>query len=727
MRITKRSGAEVEFEREKIRTAVTLANGEVAPKDRISDRAIQRVTDAVVAKCEKANHVVSVEEVQDMVENELIEHGSHALAKHYIVYRYEHQQARQLDDLEKRILSIVNDENTEAKGENGNKDPRKNSTLQYYLAGTVCKDIARKAMIPADIVKAHDEGIIHFHDMDVSPVIPEHNCGILNVKDMFENGTVMGDVRIDTPKSLSTAATLMTQIVMNVSSNQYGGLTISLAHLAPFVDVSRKKYHRLFSKYFADAGIEVTDEQLDAICEDEVDREIKDSIQCLNYQLNTLSTAQGQSPFVSLFMYIKEAKDGQEMDDLNKLMMEVFRQREAGFLSRNGHVMTQTFPKLLYVLTDNNTKPGDKYYQTTLEAVRCVNKRMNPDFVSEKVMREQKEGMVVSPMGCRSLLSPYFEADGTPKLYGRGNMGVVTINLVDVALSSGGDMDRFWDIMEERLELCHRALRLRYERLKDTPSDVAPILWQYGAYARLKPGETLDKILVNGNFTISLGYAGLYNCVKYMTGVSQFEEGGHEFGLKVMQALNNHCDKWKKEEHLGYSVYGTPIESTTYKFAKCLQKRFGIVDGVDSDDYIINSYHYPVKMHVDAFKKLSDEFEFQKLSLGGAVSYVELPDMSKNLEALQAVIEHIYDTMLYAECNLRNKDLCLTCGFEGELKAETTADGKIEWVCPKCGERRQTQLSVVRRLCGYLPAASTAEVKAVKGRTEDILDRVLHL
>lgn len=726
MKIVKRSGAEVEFERQKIVNAITLANSEINPKDRISDSDIARIADAVVAECERQNRVVSVEDVQDIVQHELAVMGNFALSKHYIVYRYEHQQRRELAPVEKEIMSIVNDQNEATKGENGNKDPKINSTLHYYVASAVCKDIARKSMLPEEVVHAHDEGVIHFHDMDVQPVIPETNCGLVNLKDVYENGTVLGEVAIGTPKSLTVAATVASQVILAVANSQVGGITISLSHIARYVDVSRKKFRKRLVEYIADAGVTMTDEQIDKIVEDQVDQEIKDAVQTLSYQILSMNSAQGQAGFVTLFMYLNEAEDQQHKDDLNKMIMEVLRQREAGMPDGKGHVLTQTFPKLVYALEDDNITPDGKYYETTVEAAKCVSMRMNPDFVSEKVMMKEK-GMMVPPMGCRSLLSPYYDKDGKPQTYGRLNLGVTTINLPEVAAASGGDFNKFWETLDKNLEICHTAMKCRIARFENVTSDVAPTLWQHGVYLRLKPGEKVLPHLKGGYATISLGYGGLANTVRYMTGEDQFTGRGKEFGMAIMNHLNAKCDQWKEEENIGYSIYGTPMENTTYKFARCLQRRYGIVPDISDRDYIINSYHYDVTQHVDAFTKLTNEAEYAAKSKGGAVSYVEIPNMKNNVEAILDIMKHMYDTILYAELNLRNQDTCLTCGFQGELKTKTVEGGKIIWYCPNCGEENQRQLSVIRRLCGYLPAASTCEVKQAKGRTEDIIDRVLHL
>ena len=723
MKIIKRNGAEVPFDITKIITAVTKASDSVGGKARLSREQITDIAAAVTDQCQALNRAVSVEEVQDMVENQLMDIKAHDIARHYITYRYIQSLKRQTNTTDERILSLIECQNEEVKQENANKTPTGNSVQRDYMAGEISKDLTARLLLDPEIVKAHQEGLIHFHDSDYFAQ-HMHNCDLVNLDDMLQNGTVISGTYIEKPHSFSTACNIATQIIAQVASNQYGGQSISLTHLAPFVDVSRKK---IAAEVEAEMeGLDVSAERKREIVERRLRSEINRGVQTIQYQVVTLMTTNGQAPFITVFMYLGEARNAQEKADLAIIIEETIRQRYQGVKNEAGVWITPAFPKLIYVLEDDNIHPGDPYYYLTELAAKCTAKRMVPDYISEKKMLELKvdkngEGHCYTCMGCRSFLTPYVDPEtGKPKYYGRFNQGVVTINLVDVALSSGGNFDKFWKIFDERLALCHRALQARHKRLLGTPSDAAPILWQYGALARLKKGEKIDKLLFGGYSTISLGYAGLYECVKYMTGKSHTDAGAKPFALSVMQHMNDKCNEWKKAENMDYSLYGTPLESTTYKFAKCLQKRFGIVPGITDKNYITNSYHVHVSEHIDAFTKLKFESEFQKLSPGGAISYVEVPNMQDNLEAVMSVLQFIYDNIMYAELNTKS-DYCQCCGYDGEIKI-VEDDGKLVWECPKCGNRDQNKLNVARRTCGYIGTQFWNQ-----GRTQEIKDRVLHL
>ena len=723
MKIIKRNGAEVPFDITKIITAVTKASDSVGGKARLSREQITDIAAAVTDQCQALNRAVSVEEVQDMVENQLMDIKAHDIARHYITYRYIQSLKRQTNTTDERILSLIECQNEEVKQENANKNPTVNSVQRDYMAGEISKDLTARLLLDPEIVKAHQEGLIHFHDSDYFAQ-HMHNCDLVNLDDMLQNGTVISGTYIEKPHSFSTACNIATQIIAQVASNQYGGQSISLTHLAPFVDVSRKK---IAAEVEAEMeGLDVSDERKREIVERRLRSELNRGVQTIQYQVVTLMTTNGQAPFITVFMYLGEARNAQEKADLAIIIEETIRQRYQGVKNEAGVWITPAFPKLIYVLEEDNIHPGDPYYYLTELAAKCTAKRMVPDYISEKKMLELKvdkngEGHCYTCMGCRSFLTPYVDPEtGKPKYYGRFNQGVVTINLVDVALSSGGNFDKFWKIFDERLALCHRALQARHKRLLGTPSDAAPILWQYGALARLKKGEKIDKLLFGGYSTISLGYAGLYECVKYMTGKSHTDAGAKPFALSVMQHMNDKCNEWKKAENMDYSLYGTPLESTTYKFAKCLQKRFGIVPGITDKNYITNSYHVHVSEHIDAFTKLKFESEFQKLSPGGAISYVEVPNMQDNLEAVMSVLQFIYDNIMYAELNTKS-DYCQCCGYDGEIKI-VEDDGKLVWECPKCGNRDQNKLNVARRTCGYIGTQFWNQ-----GRTQEIKDRVLHL
>ena len=723
MKIIKRNGAEVPFDITKIITAVTKASDSVGGKARLSREQITDIAAAVTDQCQALNRAVSVEEVQDMVENQLMDIKAHDIARHYITYRYIQSLKRQTNTTDERILSLIECQNEEVKQENANKNPTVNSVQRDYMAGEISKDLTARLLLDPEIVKAHQEGLIHFHDSDYFAQ-HMHNCDLVNLDDMLQNGTVISGTYIEKPHSFSTACNIATQIIAQVASNQYGGQSISLTHLAPFVDVSRKK---IAAEVEAEMeGLDVSAERKREIVERRLRSEINRGVQTIQYQVVTLMTTNGQAPFITVFMYLGEARNAQEKADLAIIIEETIRQRYQGVKNEAGVWITPAFPKLIYVLEDDNIHPGDPYYYLTELAAKCTAKRMVPDYISEKKMLELKvdkngEGHCYTCMGCRSFLTPYVDPEtGKPKYYGRFNQGVVTINLVDVALSSGGNFDKFWKIFDERLALCHRALQARHKRLLGTPSDAAPILWQYGALARLKKGEKIDKLLFGGYSTISLGYAGLYECVKYMTGKSHTDAGAKPFALSVMQHMNDKCNAWKKAENIDYSLYGTPLESTTYKFAKCLQKRFGIVPGITDKNYITNSYHVHVSEQIDAFTKLKFESDFQRLSPGGAISYVEVPNMQDNLEAVISVLQFIYDNIMYAELNTKS-DYCQVCGYDGEIKI-VEDDGKLVWECPKCGNRDQNKLNVARRTCGYIGTQFWNQ-----GRTQEIKDRVLHL
>ena len=723
MKIIKRNGAEVPFDITKIITAVTKASDSVGGKARLSREQITDIAAAVTDQCQALNRAVSVEEVQDMVENQLMDIKAHDIARHYITYRYIQSLKRQTNTTDERILSLIECQNEEVKQENANKNPTVNSVQRDYMAGEISKDLTARLLLDPEIVKAHQEGLIHFHDSDYFAQ-HMHNCDLVNLEDMLQNGTVISGTYIEKPHSFSTACNIATQIIAQVASNQYGGQSISLTHLAPFVDVSRKK---IAAEVEAEMeGLDVSAERKKEIVERRLRNEINRGVQTIQYQVVTLMTTNGQAPFITVFMYLGEARNAQEKADLAIIIEETIRQRYQGVKNEAGVWITPAFPKLIYVLEEDNIHPGDPYYYLTELAAKCTAKRMVPDYISEKKMLELKvdkngEGHCYTCMGCRSFLTPYVDPEtGKPKYYGRFNQGVVTINLVDVALSSKGNFEKFWKIFDERLALCHRALQARHKRLLGTPSDAAPILWQYGALARLKKGEKIDKLLFGGYSTISLGYAGLYECVKYMTGKSHTDAGAKPFALSVMQHMNDKCSEWKKAENMDYSLYGTPLESTTYKFAKCLQKRFGIVPGITDKNYITNSYHVHVSEQIDAFTKLKFESEFQKLSPGGAISYVEVPNMQDNLEAVMSVLQFIYDNIMYAELNTKS-DYCQCCGYDGEIKI-VEDDGKLVWECPKCGNRDQNKLNVARRTCGYIGTQFWNQ-----GRTQEIKDRVLHL
>ena len=723
MKIIKRNGAEVPFDITKIITAVTKASDSVGGQSRLTKDQITQIAADVTDQCQALNRAVSVEEVQDMVENQLMDIKAHDVARHYITYRYIQSLKRQTNTTDERILSLIECQNEEVKQENANKNPTVNSVQRDYMAGEISKDLTARLLLDPEIVKAHQEGLIHFHDSDYFAQ-HMHNCDLVNLEDMLQNGTVISGTYIEKPHSFSTACNIATQIIAQVASNQYGGQSISLTHLAPFVDVSRKKIAAEVEVEMA--GLDVSAERKKEIVERRLRSEINRGVQTIQYQVVTLMTTNGQAPFITVFMYLGEARNPQEKADLAIIIEETIRQRYQGVKNEAGVWITPAFPKLIYVLEDDNIRPGTPYYYLTELAAKCTAKRMVPDYISEKKMLELKvdkngEGHCYTCMGCRSFLTPYVDPEtGKPKYYGRFNQGVVTINLVDVALSSGGNFEKFWKIFDERLALCHRALQARHKRLLGTPSDAAPILWQYGALARLKKGEKIDKLLFGGYSTISLGYAGLYECVKYMTGKSHTDAGAKPFALSVMQHMNDKCNEWKKAENIDYSLYGTPLESTTYKFAKCLQKRFGIVPGITDKNYITNSYHVHVSEQIDAFTKLKFESDFQRLSPGGAISYVEVPNMQDNLEAVMSVLQFIYDNIMYAELNTKS-DYCQVCGYDGEIKI-VEDDGKLVWECPKCGNRDQNKLNVARRTCGYIGTQFWNQ-----GRTQEIKDRVLHL
>ena len=723
MKIIKRNGSEVPFDITKIITAVTKASDSVSRKSSLTQEQILSIANDVTEQCQALNRAVSVEEIQDMVENKLMDIQAHDVARHYITYRYVQSLKRQTNTTDERILSLIECQNEEVKQENANKNPTVNSVQRDYMAGEISKDLTARLLLDPEIVKAHNEGLIHFHDSDYFAQ-HMHNCDLVNLEDMLQNGTVISGTYIEKPHSFSTACNIATQIIAQVASNQYGGQSISLTHLAPFVDVSRKKIAAEVEVEME--GLDVSAERKKEIVERRLRNEINRGVQTIQYQVVTLMTTNGQAPFITVFMYLGEARNPQEKADLAIIIEETIRQRYQGVKNEAGVWITPAFPKLIYVLEEDNIRPGTPYYYLTELAAKCTAKRMVPDYISEKKMLELKvdkngEGHCYTCMGCRSFLTPYVDPEtGKPKYYGRFNQGVVTINLVDVALSSGGNFEKFWKIFDERLALCHKALQARHQRLMGTPSDAAPILWQYGALARLKKGEKIDKLLFGGYSTISLGYAGLYECVKYMTGKSHTDAGAKPFALSVMQHMNDKCNAWKKAENIDYSLYGTPLESTTYKFAKCLQKRFGIVPGITDKNYITNSYHVHVSEQIDAFTKLKFESDFQRLSPGGAISYVEVPNMQDNLEAVMSVLQFIYDNIMYAELNTKS-DYCQVCGYDGEIKI-VEDDGKLVWECPKCGNRDQNKLNVARRTCGYIGTQFWNQ-----GRTQEIKDRVLHL
>lgn len=725
MKIIKRNGQEAIFDEVKITNAIIGANKEVVETERLSEEEIDNITNDIKYKCQKMKRALSVEEIQNLVEDELMKLNAFSVARKYITYRFQRALARQSNTTDDQILSLIECANEEVKQENSNKNPTVNSVQRDYMAGEVSKDLTRRILLPEDIVKAHDEGLIHFHDADYFSQ-HMHNCDLVNLEDMLQNGTVISETMIEKPKSFSTACNVATQIIAQVASSQYGGQSITLSHLAPFVDVSRQKFRKEVKEEFETIGLELDDEKINALAEERLKKEITKGVQTIQYQVVTLMTTNGQAPFITVFMYLNEVPEGRLRDDLAMIIEETLKQRMKGVKNEKGVYITPAFPKLIYALQENNIEPNSQYYYLTELAARCSAKRLVPDYISEKVMKELKvdqngNGQCYPSMGCRSFLTPYIDENGKPKYYGRFNQGVVTINLVDVACSSKRDMNKFWQIFDERLDLCYRALMCRHERLKGTPSDVAPILWQYGALARLKKGETIDKLLYGGYSTISLGYAGLYECVKYMTGKSHTDPSATPFAIEVMQHLNDACAKWKEKENIDFSLYGTPIESTTYKFAKCLQKRFGKIEGVTDKNYITNSYHIHVTEHINAFDKLTFESQFQKLSPGGAISYVEVPDMQDNIDAVLAVMKHIYNNIMYAELNTKS-DYCMACGYDGEIQIEKDENGKLIWVCPNCGNKNQDMMSVARRTCGYIGTQFWNQ-----GRTQEIKERVLHL
>ena len=732
MKVLKRNGAEVSFDIDKIAAAITKANESVNEDERMTATQIERIAESVEFSCVKMNRSPSVEEIQDLVEYQIMAHGAYEVAKSYITYRYTRSLVRQSNTTDEKIMSLIECNNEEAKQENSNKNPIVNSTQRDYMAGEVSKDLTERILLPQEIVDAHNQGILHFHDADYFAQ-HMHNCDLVNLEDMLQNGTVITGTLIERPHSFSTACNIATQIIAQVASNQYGGQSITLAHLAPFVDVSRQKFRKIVENEMAALNIDVSEEKLSELVELRVKDEIKRGVQTIQYQVVTLLTTNGQAPFITVFMYLNEAKNEREKADLALIIEEMLKQRIDGVKNEKGVYVTPAFPKLIYALEEDNITEDSKYWYLTQLAAKCTAKRMVPDYISEKKMLELK-GDVYTCMGCRSFLTPDRFTDkgignianagnyepGKHKYYGRFNQGVVTINLPDVALSSGGNTEKFWSIFEERLELCHRALRCRHERLLGTPSDVAPILWQYGALARLKKGETIDKLLFNGYSTISLGYAGLYECVKYMTGKSHTDPEATPFALAVMQKMNDKCTEWKKDENIDYSLYGTPLESTTYKFAKCLQRRFGIIDGITDKGYITNSYHVHVSENISAFDKLKFESQFQQLSPGGAISYVEVPDMQDNIDAVLSVMKFIYDNIIYAELNTKS-DYCQECGWDGEIEI-VEEEGKLIWRCPNCGNTDQDKMNVARRTCGYIGTQFWNQ-----GRTQEIRDRVLHL
>ena len=724
MKIIKRNGAEVGFDITKIIIAITKANESVAEADRMTPMQIQRIAESVELQCQKMNRAPTVEEIQDMVEHYIMAHGAFEVAKHYITYRYTRSLVRKSNTTDDKILSLIECNNEEAKQENSNKNPVVNSTQRDYMAGEVSRDITNRILLPQDIVDAHNEGIIHFHDTDYYAQ-HMHNCDLVNLEDMLQNGTVITGTLIEKPHSFATACNIATQIVAQVASNQYGGQSISLTHLAPFVQVSREKIRANVRDEFDAVGVSVTEDQINSVAEKRLREEIRRGVQTIQYQVVTLLTTNGQAPFITVFMYLGEARNEREKADLAVIIEEMLLQRYQGVKNEKGVWVTPAFPKLIYVLEEDNIREDSKYWYLTKLAAKCTAKRMVPDYISEKKMLELKvdkngQGHCYPCMGCRSFLTPYVDENGQPKYYGRFNQGVVTVNLPDIALSSGGNIEKFWRIFDERMELCHRALLCRHERLKGTLSDAAPILWQYGACARLKKGEPIDKLLYGGYSTISLGYAGLYECVKYMTGKSHTDPSATPFALEIMNALNAACKKWKTQHNIDFSLYGTPLESTTYKFAKCLQKRFGVVEGITDKGYITNSYHVHVTEPIDAFKKLEFEAQFQHLSPGGAISYVEVPDMQNNLDAVLEVMKFIYDHIIYAELNTKS-DYCQVCGWDGEIEV-VEEDGKLIWKCPQCGNTDQDKMNVARRTCGYIGTQFWNQ-----GRTQEIKDRVLHL
>ncbi len=720
MKIIKRSGAEEVFDSEKIISAIARANKEAPTLERLSKEQIEEIVKEVEGICDELNRAMNVEEIQDIVENQIMNKKAFSVARRYITYRYKHALVRKSNSTDKQILSLIECKNEEVQQENSNKNPTVNSVQRDYMAGEVSKDITKRLLLPEDIVRAHEQGVIHFHDSDYFAQ-HMHNCCLVNLEDMLQNGTVISETMIEKPKSFSTACNVATQIIAQIASSQYGGQSISLAHLAPFVDVSRKKYRKQVMEEFESSGVEATEQQIADVAELRVIDEIKRGVQIIQYQVITLMTTNGQAPFVTVFMYLDEVPEGRLRDDLAMITEEVLKQRILGVKNEVGVYITPAFPKLIYVLEEDNIHEDSKYWYLTKLAAQCTAKRLVPDYISEKIMKELKDGNCFPCMGCRSFLTVYHDENDKPKFYGRFNQGVVTLNLVDVACSSEGDMEHFWEILEKRLNLCKRALMCRHERLKGTLSDVAPILWQNGALARLKKGETIDRLLYNGYSTISLGYAGLCECTRYMTGHSHTNPESTPFALEVMKRMNDACAKWKEEENIDFSIYGTPLESTTYKFAKCLQKRFGIIEGVTDKNYITNSYHVHVTEEISAFDKLKFESQFQKLSPGGAISYVEVPDMQNNIDAVLEVIKYIYENIMYAELNTKS-DYCQVCEYTGQIQIVTDEYGKLVWKCPNCGNTDQSKMNVARRTCGYIGTQFWNQ-----GRTQEIKDRVLHL
>ena len=724
MKIIKRSGKEVDFDQNKITNAIIKANLTVDENEQLTEKQIAKIVDDITKLCKKTRRATSVEEIQDMVERGIMQEGAFSVAKNYITYRYERQLIRQANTTDKQILSLIECENEEVKQENSNKNPVVNSVQRDYMAGEVSKDITKRFLLPKDIVKAHESGEIHFHDADYFAQ-HMHNCDLVNLEDMLQNGTVISGTMIERPHTFATACNIATQIIAQVASSQYGGQSISLTHLAPFVDVSRQKFRRETTKEFEELGIKISEEQLNEIVENQVRKEINKGIQTIQYQVVTLMTTNGQAPFITVFMYLGEARNEREKKDLAMMIEETLKQRIQGVKNQKGVYITPAFPKLIYVLEEQNIHEDSPYFYLTELAARCTAKRMVPDYISEKKMLELKVdkngvGHCYTCMGCRSFLTPYVDENGQPKYYGRFNQGVVTVNLIDIALTAGKNMDKFWQVFDERMDLCHRALRLRHERLLGTHSDAAPILWQHGALSRLQPGEKIDKLLYGGYSTISLGYAGLWETVFALSGKKMTSPEGKELGLKIMEKLNFYTKKWRSEENIDYSLYGTPLESTTYKFAKCLQNKFGIIEGVTDKSYITNSYHIHVTEEIDAFEKLKFESEFQALSPGGAISYVEVPNMQNNIPAVLEVMKFIYDNIMYAELNTKS-DYCQVCGFDGEIQI-VEDDGKLVWECPNCHSRDQSKMNVARRTCGYIGSQFWNQ-----GRTQEIRDRVLHL
>lgn len=720
MKIIKRSGKETGFDKSKIVDAVAKANKEVAESDRLSEEQIGKIAQHITEVCATKDRIYNVEEIQDMVENEIMACQAYEVARKYITYRYKRALVRKSNSTDQQILSLIECDNEEIKQENSNKNPVVNSVQRDYMAGEVSKDITRRFLLPEHIVRAHEEGQIHFHDSDYFAQ-HMHNCCLVNLEDMLQNGTVISETMIERPKSFSTACNVATQAIAQIASSQYGGQSITLSHLAPFVEVSRQKLRKIVRREYMAAGLPLIEEKVNEVAEMRVKEEIRRGVQMIQYQVITLMTTNGQAPFVTVFMYLNEVEEGRLRDDLALVIKEMLLQRMQGVKNEKGVYITPAFPKLIYVLEENNIREGSRYWNLTRLAAKCTAKRMVPDYISEKVMKENKQGYCYPCMGCRSFLTVYHDKENQPKFYGRFNQGVVTLNLVDIACSSKGDRDKFWRIFDERLELCREALMLRHQRLKGTPSDVAPILWQYGALARLKKGQVIDELLYHGYSTISLGYAGLCECTRYMTGKSHTDPAATPFALKVMEHMNAACKRWKEETDIDFSLYGTPLESTTYKFAKCLRNQFGVIEGVTDKNYITNSYHIHVTEEIDAFSKLTFESQFQKLSPGGAVSYVEVPNMQGNIDAVLSVMQHIYENIMYGELNTKS-DYCQVCGYEGEIKIVSDKDGKLVWECPNCQNRDEDKMNVARRTCGYIGTQFWNQ-----GRTQEIQERVMHL